>query len=175
MTQEQWPPSKADTLERLDQWWHELEQTLDAWSDDQLTDPRDAAGWSVKDHLSHLMVWEAGIVALLAKQPRYEAMGFDVATMQSISEDEMNARIRQRYAAASLTDVRDELSQAHKALIAAIEAMPFDDLLKGYGHFQPDEPGARTDRPVLGLIFGNSSGHFEEHLPWMRAIVAHIL
>jgi len=170
MTESNWPPSQAETLAQLDQWWHELEQTLDGWSEAQMTGPRDAVGWSVKDHLSHLMVWEAGIVALLAKQPRFAAMGFDASAPRTLTEDEMNAHVQQRFAATALAEVRDGLRRTHAALRAGIEAMPPDDLLKGYGHFQPDETAADSRRPVLSWIFGNSSGHFEEHLPWMRAI-----
>ncbi|MBI5877865.1 MAG: maleylpyruvate isomerase N-terminal domain-containing protein [Chloroflexi bacterium] len=174
MTQGTWPPSKAETVERLNQWWRALQQTLDGWSDTQMTEPRDAAGWSVKDHLSHLMVWERGIVALLRRQPRNEAMGFDEPTMQSISEDEINARIQQRFATESLAAVRDELDRTHAALMVTIEAMPPGDLLNSYNYFLSGEANNDTSQPVLASIFGNSGGHFEEHLPWMRAIVAHI-
>ncbi len=170
MTEPAWPPDKAALLAHLRQGWTELQRALDGWTDAQMTERRDAAGWSVKDHLTHLIVWAEGVIALLRKQPRYEAMGFDVPTMQSVSEDEINARIQQRYAAQSLTEVQARLDRAHGDLLAAVEALDADELLKGYTHFQPNEVGDTSGDPILRWIVGNSSGHYAEHLPWMRAI-----
>jgi hypothetical protein len=170
MTQNEAPPSNRETLALIGRWWDELERTLDGWSDAQMTERHDPAGWNVKDHLSHLMVWEQGVVALLQRQPRFEAMGFDMQTARELSEDELNARIQQRYAGASLRTVRDELRRTHAGLVAAIEALDDGDLAKPTASFVPNAPADNSGRPVHGLILGNSSAHFEEHLPWMRAI-----
>lgn len=170
MTAPAWPPDKAAMLTQMKHAWTALQEALDGWSEAQMTERRDDAGWSVKDHLTHLTVWEAGVLAMLGKRPRYEAMGFDVPTVQRTSEDELNARIQRREAARSLADVRASLSRTHAALVAAVEAADPAELLQGYAHFQPDEPGEPLSDPVLRWIAGNSSSHFAEHLPWMRAI-----
>jgi len=48
--------------------------------------------------------------------------------------------------------------------------MDGEELLRGYSHFAPDEPGEETGRPVFGWVVGNSRHHYREHLPWIRAI-----
>lgn len=170
MTQPPWPADKAAMLAQMQDAWNELQRALDGWSDAQITTPHDDAGWSVKDHLAHLIVWEAGAAAMLHKQPRYEAMGFDVPTMLSTSEDEINARIQKREAARPLGEVRAALERTHAQLVAAIEAADAVELQRGYSHFQPAEPGDDPGDPIFRWIAGNSSGHYLQHLPWMRAI-----
>jgi|GEM_PF-2242113 len=41
--------------------------------------------------------------------------------------------------------------------------------LHTYNHYQPR---STQTAPMIGHIAGNTFGHYEEHLPWMQAIVA---
>jgi hypothetical protein len=151
-----------------------LQHTLDGFSDEQMTERTDAVGWTVKDHLAHLFVWEEGITALLRREPRWEAMGVDMELAQSRlvekTEDALNQVMRDRMQELSLAEVRERLRRSHEELAVLVESMDADDVLRGYSHFAPDEPGEETGRPVLGWVVGNSSEHYREHLPWMRAI-----
>jgi hypothetical protein len=168
------PSKKQEFLEHLDQAWEELQRTLDGFSAEQMTQRRDAVGWTVKDHLGHLVSWEEGITALLRRQPRWEAMGVDAALAETrlspLTEDELNQVMRDQMQALSLDEVRERLRVANAELTALVQSMPPEDLLRGYSHFAPEEPGEETGRPVLGWVAGNSSAHYEEHLPWMREI-----
>ena len=166
------PQNKTEFMEHLHHAWMELQQMLDALSEAQMTTLTDQVGWTIKDHLAHLIAWEQGIVALLNRQPRYPAMGLTTEMTQTQSEDELNEIMRQRFAPRSLSDVRDTLRQTHEALQAALTSLSEADLLKPYAYYQPAEPSNDDVRPVAGWILGNSSGHYLEHLPWMRAIAA---
>jgi hypothetical protein len=70
----------------------------------------------------------------------------------------------------SLAEVRQRLRSANEALKLQVESMDGAELLRGYSHFAPEEPGVETGRPVLGWVDGNSNAHYREHLPWIRAI-----
>ena len=165
------PTNKAEFIAYLHQSWMELQQTLDALSIEQMTTLKDQVGWTVKDHLAHLIAWESGIVALLQYQPRYPAMGIDFAIARSKTEDEINELIRQAFAARSLAEVQASLQQTHDALLAVLAKLSDDDLLRTYAHYQPDEPGKDSGAPIYGWIMGNSAGHYLEHLPWIKALV----
>ena len=164
----EWPESKAEFQNQLRDAWAQLQQTLDTLSDQQMTERKDDVGWTVKDHLAHLIPWEQGMIALLKHEPRYQAMGVDVA--QHEDEDELNETLRAPYRSASLSDVRQRLRETHEALTAVVASLGPDDLFKTYSHYQPDEPGEDRGEPVLRWVIGNSSGHYLEHLPWIRQL-----
>ncbi len=166
------PQTKVELLEELRSASTELEQTLDAQSDEQMTSLRDQAGWSVQDHLNHLVAWEEGAASVLEHRPLYEAMGVDIAAVQGADEDEENAIIRERTPKRTLAETRAALRAAHAHLLAALDGLRDADLFKTYSYYQPDEPGENSDKPILAWVVGNSSGHYREHLPWIKAIAA---
>jgi uncharacterized protein (TIGR03083 family) len=164
------PTNKAEFQEQLRDAWAKLQQTLDSLTEEQMTERTDASGWTVKDHLAHLIPWERGMIALLKREPRYPAMGVDLETVQSDDEGELNRILRAQQASASLADVRERLRQSHEELSALVEVLKPDDLLKTYSHYQPDEPGEERGEPVIRWVVGNSSGHYLEHLPWIQRL-----
>lgn|SRR3990172_6012073 len=165
-----WPPNKGEFEQHLRDSWTQLQQTLDSLTQEQMTERTDAAGWTVKDHLAHLIPWERGMIALLKHQPRYPTMGVELETVQSNDEGELNRILRSQQASASLADVRERLRQTHEELSALVESLQPDDLLKTYSQYQPGEPGDDTGEPVLRWVVGNSSGHYLEHLPWIQRL-----
>ncbi len=166
----EFPTNKAEFQQQLADAWSQLQQTLDSLTEEQMTERTDAAGWTVKDHLAHLIPWEQGMIALLKHEPRYAAMGVDVA--QHEDEDQLNEILRAPYRSISLTEVRDRLRETHEALTALVASLGPDDLFKTYSHYQPDEPGEDSGEPVMRWVVGNSSGHYLEHLPWIRQLAS---
>jgi uncharacterized protein (TIGR03083 family) len=159
--------SKAELLANMQRGWDELEACIDALSEAQLTGPTDAAGWTVKDHLMHLAVWADGVTAMLDGGARRESMGLDEETWASRDFDRMNAVIQQAHKDKPLDEVLTALRAAHQALYSKAQSMSDDDLRRPYNYFDPTSP---QDRPIIGWIIGDSYGHYEEHLPWMKAI-----
>jgi uncharacterized damage-inducible protein DinB len=45
--------------------WQQLNELLGSLSTEQLTGPRDAHGWSVREHLIHISAWEHWLLALV--------------------------------------------------------------------------------------------------------------
>ena len=87
------PQTKHELMQQLAEAQSALEQVVNQFTDEQMTDVRDHAGWSIKDHLDHLAIWEESVAALLERCPRAErfaAMGVDIAAVQNSSEDEVN-------------------------------------------------------------------------------------
>jgi hypothetical protein len=160
--------SVPEFLRRLDAGWADLQAFLNTLTPEQMTKPTDVAGWTVKDHLIHIAVWEDGMNAALAREPRRERMGVPVVLWGGDDYDAINAIIQQRHQDDSLESVLAELVRVHNEFRSRIAALSTDDLLAPYSAYQPE---STSTNPIVGSLAGNSFGHYEEHIPWMQAIV----
>jgi len=160
--------SKSELLEQMRRGWDDFQAYLQTLSEAQLSQPTDAAGWTAKDHVIHLAVWEAGIDALLGRESRWERMGLDAATWASGDFDAMNAVIQRRHKDMPLVEVLRTFQDVHQRLIGKIALLSDEDLQRPYRAYQPDSD---RDAPVIGWIMGNTYEHYAEHRPWIEAIV----
>jgi hypothetical protein len=160
---------KAALLERIRQARSTLEQSVGRLSGERLVAPG-PGGWSVKDHLAHLVTWEQSLVALLERRPRYIAMGLDEATYLANEADGLNAIFYQRSKDRPLPEVLDDFHQSHRHLLEVIDGLSEDDLYQTYSHYQPDEPGEDSGEPILNWIAGNTYEHYAEHQGWIEAL-----
>lgn len=164
------PTAKATLFSQIQAEWAELTAFVASLTPEQL-ERRDAAGWTVKDHLAHLIPWAAGIVALLQRQPRWPAMGLDAAPTEE-EIDAVNARLHAQRAQQPLHAVLLELARTHQQALETLAGLTDADLRQPYSHYQPDEPGEESGASILGWVAGNTWEHYQEHLGWMRALVA---
>ncbi len=67
--------TKAGVLTELDHEWSVLQAFIATLTDAQMTVPTDDAGWTVKDHLIHLVLWLYNVPAIIDGASRPEAMG----------------------------------------------------------------------------------------------------
>ena len=116
------PETAADTLTRFDQQWAALEQMVTRLDEQTLTDVRDPAGWSAKDHLMHIAQWEQAPLAKVDGRPRHEALGIDAATDRGGDDDTINAAIFAATRHRPLKDVLRTLRATHDATRARLVA-----------------------------------------------------
>ena len=161
------PLTRENLLRHIRQGWQDLQAYLSTLTVEQLTLPMDLAGWTAKDHIIHLAVWEDGIRALLEGGSRREAMGVDELTWKS-DVDQINALIQQNHRHLSLERVLETLDHVHSRLMSVLDAMTDEALLLPYNHYAPESD---SDSPVFWRVAGNTFLHYEEHLPWIKAIV----
>jgi hypothetical protein len=64
-----------------------------------------------------------------------------------------------------------QLHALQPTLLAALALLTDADLQKPYRHYLPDEPGEGDGPPAMNVVYGNSAGHFQEHLAWIEALV----
>ncbi len=164
-----WALDKAQLLAQAEQGWAALQDYLNTLSDAQLTRQTDAAGWTIKDHLMHLAVWEDGVLALLEGESRPGRMGLTKPLFEGGDFDAMNAVIREQYKELSLSEVKARFDDIHQRLLKRVEALSDEELQRPYSAF---DPTTTWDQKMLHSIAGNSHQHYSEHLPWMRAIAA---
>lgn len=84
-----------------------------------------------------------------------------------IGIDNLNALIQKRNKDLSLDEIFEETRAIHSAVTAQISQLADADLQRPYKHSQPNSD--RTE-PVVGWLIGDTYEHYEEHLPWMKAI-----
>lgn len=164
------PTAKMALIRQLEKHWSELTTFVAGLSLEQL-ERHDAAGWTIKDHLAHLIPWAAGIAALLNRQPRWLAMGLDAPPAEG-EIDAINAQFHAHRADQPLHTVLIELTQTHHQMLGMLAKLTDADLHQTYSHYQPDEPGDESDAPILYWVEGNTWAHYQEHLAWMRALIA---
>lgn len=172
MSEETTPRNKAELELQIDQSWSQLEGVIDGLSEAQLTEPRDGAGWSVKDHLAHIAAWERSMVYLLQSQPRHEGLGVEESVYLHGGTDEINAAIQEASSDLPLGDVQTLVQATHEQLSTLVAAMSDQDLQRTYSHFLPDEPDQDDGRPIVARISRATNRHFDNHRRQIENIVA---
>lgn len=166
--------TKSDLIEALDEAQRQLDAFLNTLTPEQLNNSQDSAGWTVKDHLAHLIAWQNGMTALLQFQPRWPAMGLtaDYVHEHEGAYDEINHAIAAQYQDKPAETILALRQESDTQFRQTVDALSDEQLRRPYSHYQPDEPGEDTGEPVMGWVAGNSALHIIEHLEWMKAIVA---
>lgn len=170
--------TKAELLAAIEQSWSRFDAALERLSEDQLLIPQDAQGWTGKDHLAHISVWERSMVFFLQGKPRHEALGVDQQLYLQGDEDAINAAIVEQRQALPLADVLASLRSTHRELLALLAPLSDADLHQRYRFYQPDEPGDRyfwdeepDGPPAIGLLYGNAARHVADHAAWIETLV----
>jgi uncharacterized damage-inducible protein DinB len=162
--------TKAELLERMAATRRVLETAIAGKDEATLTRPG-ADGWSAKDHLAHLTVWQRSLMALLEGRSRPAAMGIEDLTQEEESGfADVNAVLHERLKDQPLDRVLAEFRQSRQDLLAILDRFSDEDLYQPYSHYQPNDPPDNPD-PVIGWIIGNTFGHEEEHLEWFERLL----
>ena len=162
--------AKSDLIARMNEGLAEFLTFLDQFTEEQLQVPKDAVGWNARDHLVHMAVWADGIAALLRREDRWAAMGISAELGQSGDFDRMNEVIAAQHRHLSPTEARRWLVAAHEGLVAAMEPLDDAGLELPSARFVPPFSGD-GGYPILDYIIADTYGHYEEHAPWIEAII----
>ncbi len=151
------PQDKTELMERIHRAWYALERTISNLSDTQLTVP-EPGGWNIQDNLAHLAAWEQILMQChLHKHPLHEALGISAQARQELGENGINALIYERSQKSPVSEVLTTFRHTHQQLLAELEHLSFEDLLKPRDADDPEK------RPLLGWVIGNTYEHYQEH------------
>lgn len=156
--------NKTELLENMDAGWDDLLAFVASLTPEQQSIPTDAAGWTVKDHLIHLAIWQDGVLAMLEGENRIAAMGVPQEVWNTRDFDQINAVIQQAHKDKDASTVMQELHTSKARFFAKVTTLSEED-------FQRPNPDSPVGTRMIEYIMGDSYDHYHEHLPWMQAIV----
>jgi hypothetical protein len=137
-------------------------EALDDLSDEQLGRPVDGAnGWSGRDLMGHMTAWQEAALAT-AKELAVDERS---ATKERLDAewdvpgagDRMNAQLLEQFRAMPLTEVRDRFRTVAGELRGYLTVVPEARWIKHSDH--------------QNWFFDETTAHYEEHLPDLRAIL----
>jgi uncharacterized damage-inducible protein DinB len=138
---------KQALVQRYGQARDELLEAIDGLTDEQLTE-QSLDGWSVKDHLAHLAMWDDVRATEVARISAGHASAWRMTEEQDLAYNAMAHRLRQGL---SVEQVRWELTASRQKLLDAIETV--------------------TPRGLDASLYGASSlvsSHEQEHTGWIK-------
>ncbi|HZM23444.1 MAG TPA: ClbS/DfsB family four-helix bundle protein [Anaerolineales bacterium] len=156
---EQWVPgSKTELMSAIKREWNLLMDTVAKLQEkNKLTTP-DEGGWSPKDNLAHLAEWMNALMGYhLDRRPPHEVFGVPEEVTRDWDMEVINPVLFERNKNRSSEDVLDELKHVYEELVAKLNALSFEDLLKPRHANDPEK------RPVLIWVLGDTTEHFAEH------------
>ena len=167
-----YPTSVPELEERIELHRRALTDLVDSLPAAERDDVRDSAGWSTKDHVVHLTMWERSIEYLLSGCPRHEGLGVARDTYLRHNYDLTNDAIFHRHRDRDWESIRAEFDDVHESLIATLKRVGWEGLHLSYSHYAPDEPGEDDENPVVFLVAGNTFFHYDEHRQWIEELLA---
>ena len=159
MTEEQWVPgSKAELMSEIRREWKLLMDVVDRLDEQKMTTP-DEGGWSPKDNLAHLSEWMNSLMGYhMDKRPPEEVMGLTKEQAEGWDMEIINPVLFERNKNRPIAEVLERLKQTYERLLAKLDAMSFEELLKP--RYPEEDP---EKRPLLLWVLGDTTEHFAEH------------
>jgi hypothetical protein len=159
MTDEEWiPGSKAELISAIKREWKALMDVVAKLEAANKMMTPDEGGWSPKDNLAHLSEWMNSVMGYhIDRRPPDEVLNLPEEVTKGWDMEVINPVLFERNKNRSLEDVKAELKQTYEKVLAKLDSMSFDDLMRPRHANDPEK------RPLLLWVIGDTSGHFAEH------------
>ncbi|HEX7102258.1 MAG TPA: DinB family protein [Nitrolancea sp.] len=113
--------NREQLLNRIDKTWTAFTESFAGLTDEEMQEPGVEGDWSVRDLMTHVSIWEdetlkyLPLIAEGGRPPRYAAQG---------GIDAFNARAVGARRGLTSTEVRQQLDETHRRLIAYVQSVP---------------------------------------------------
>jgi uncharacterized damage-inducible protein DinB len=152
-------------LDRIERSRAEVMEVLDRG--DTAAERADDGGWTVKDHLFHLAIWEEVALARAegtTGEETIRAVAGEAPAEELEDVDRLNERIRAHFAGEDLTAARARWDAVHDRLRRVLERLPDERLTRPFDSKRPE-------LRLLDTIKSNTCDHYLEHLAVIRELV----
>jgi len=150
--------------------WNRLLPFLDGLTEEQAR-MADDQGWTARDHVAHIAVWENSVAILFRGRPRHEALGISPSFYAEAPFDQINEVIQARLASLSFDEAKALLAGVHSGLMADVARLNQAQLNTTVAALFPPAPPS-DDRRVIDFVLENTAEHYREHQGWMEALLA---
>jgi uncharacterized damage-inducible protein DinB len=159
-------PTRADeVLEEVHSARAEIEAIIEELSPEQMTQATDEGGWSIKDHLIHIVEWQRRGIGIIEGLTSWESLQIDQETWQSHDIDGINDIIFKRHKDRDLNSVLTEFRKSQERVILTLEQMNEDDLERR----SPEHISDQYPR-LIDMIEANFAGHDRDHVEDIRQL-----
>ena len=162
------PTTKQELLDQAERAHQDMMRFLAALSDEEKTAPILDEGWSIKDSLAHLIVWEKMTMDWIGRSARGEEVkrfipGFIYETddQRVPVMEKLNEHLYEESKRRPLDDVMQDFRATHRVMLNFIESLDERDI------FDPDRFAWRKGSPAFDALAGNTYEHYDEHKGWM--------
>lgn len=163
------PTNKTELLAYSEERWQRFVAYTDALTDVEWTRPTDGAGWSVKDHVAHIVSWIRSEIALLRyRTPLQKSAGISDTAWNAGDVESINEEVRRKTISDSPATVRDERDRVFRKLVDTVSRLSADDLARPATDFGLAGP----DKSLLTVLTERHGDHFGEHQEYIEQIVA---
>jgi uncharacterized damage-inducible protein DinB len=165
--------TKQELIDHTCAVWDDFVTYVDGLTAEQWTEPRDEAGWSVKDHVSHVTQWDRAVIRRLRDNvPMEETLEISAGAWADESLDPMNEEVRRLAAADAVDRVCADRDATWIEVVSLLEDLSEEQLARSAadaGLAVGTGPLAGSVLTVLASYWGD---HYREHLQVIKAIVA---
>lgn len=158
----QYPTTVAELVEQIQYNRAELEKLLYRFGEDEMASVTTENGWTIKDHLAHIVGWEGRLLAGLRGEAGHQWLGVDEASYKELGVDGINATIYQRSLGRPISDALADFRQSYQTVLAEVARLKDADLGRPFDPLVPDD-----GMSLSGGIVVNTSGHYAEHVEWL--------
>jgi uncharacterized protein (TIGR03083 family) len=151
--------TKRELIKAIRKGRAEFEVALAGLTPEQMTARGAEGGWSVKDTLGHVAVWESRLVTILYSIER----GVAPKVIRAAEVDKFNAESLAEQRDRPLERVLADFHAVHAQLLKRLEAVPERDL------FDPSRFGWMEGEPLARMVAGDTFEHYAEHRPAIEA------
>lgn len=161
------------TADELRTWtgaqWQAFVSLIDALSDDLWEGPTDAAGWTVKDHVAHIIRWDESLIALVQHGiARQRTLAVPDDAWRAGGYDPMNEVIRQQMLAmpvAGLKARRDHVWHQIEAMLGSFD----DEIIARPGVAFGLDYG--RNESFLETLVDDLGVHYNQHRDYIHTIL----
>jgi hypothetical protein len=139
-----------------------LEETLRRFDADAMLQPIEPDGWTVKDYLAHIAVWERRFVQWTEESLRGETPQRPAPGMTWDDLDRLNAINYQESKDLPLESVLEEFNASYARVLDTLAGLNDDDL------FNPSRFAWRNGDPLWHMVAANTWWHYMEHNETIR-------
>ncbi|HNB51255.1 MAG TPA: ClbS/DfsB family four-helix bundle protein [Anaerolineales bacterium] len=156
--------NKTELIEKISQSHDDFLELLEPFSEEEMVAPSLPDGWSIKDVLVHLMLWEAELIRLLfqAQQGRVP----QTALISDEPDETINARWYAQHKDHDLEQALKDFDLIRDQTIRRVEAFSDTDLTN------PRRFRWLDGKPLWQWVLSSTAEHEEEHAPNLRKLIS---